>query len=183
MSSSNKKVQVVRFDRETLHGFVQSPGGFEGDTVELLQPEGNLVRVPLSETKVVCFVRDFESRETWSENRAFATRPKSTGLWARFRFRDGDSIEGILPNNLLQVETQGFSAIPPDPSYHNQRIFVPRAALWRGGSGRYRKPAAPSGAEETSGGRTIGDVRVNGPAAGAEASRPSDFYRIAGTQT
>ncbi len=129
MSSSNKKVQVVRFDRETLLGFVQSPEGLEGDTVELLRPEGNLVRVPLSETKVVCFVRDFESRETWSEHRAFATRPKSTGLWVRFRFRDGDSIEGILPNNLLQMEIRGFSAIPPDPSYQNQRIFVPRAAL------------------------------------------------------
>jgi hypothetical protein len=129
VSSSNKKVQVVRFDRETLQGFVQTPGGLEGDTVELLQPEGSLVRVPFAETKVVCFVRDFESREAWDEHRAFATRPKTVGLWVRFRFRDGDSIEGILPNNLLQLETQGFSAIPPDPTYQNQRIFVPRAAL------------------------------------------------------
>lgn len=129
VSSSNKKVQVVRFDRETLQGFVQTPGGLEGDTVELLQPEGSLVRIPFSETKVVCFVRDFESSETWDEHRAFATRPKTVGLWVRFRFRDGDSIEGILPNNLLQLENQGFSAVPPDPSYHNQRIFVPRAAV------------------------------------------------------
>jgi hypothetical protein len=129
VSSSNKKVQVVRFDRETLQGFVQTPGGLEGDTVELLQPEGSLVRVPFSETKVVCFVRDFENREAWDEHRAFATRPKTVGLWVRFRFRDGDSIEGILPNNLLQFESQGFSAIPPDPSYHNQKIFVPRAAV------------------------------------------------------
>ncbi len=120
---------MVRFDREALQGFVQTPGGLEGDAVELLQPEGNLVRVPFAETKVVCFVRDFESREGWDEHRAFATRPKTVGLWVRFRFRDGDSIEGILPNNLLQLEAQGFSAIPPDPSYQNQRIFVPRAAL------------------------------------------------------
>src|ERR1043166_6698266 len=111
MSSSNRKVQVVRFDRETLQGFVQAPGGLESDTVDLLRPEGNLVRIPLMETKVVCFVRDFESRESWNEHRAFAPRPKSTGLWLRFRLRDGDSIEGIIPNNLLQIETQGFSAI------------------------------------------------------------------------
>lgn len=128
-SSSNKKVLVVRFDRETLAGFVQTPGGLEGDRVELLQPEGNLVQVPFSETKLVCFVRDFEGGETWPEHRAFATRPKSSGLWARFRFRDGDWLEGILPNNLLQMEAGGFSAIPPDPSFQNQRIFVPRAAL------------------------------------------------------
>lgn len=128
-SSSNKKVLVVRFDRETLAGFVQTPGGLEGDRVELLQPDGSLVQVPFSETKLVCFVRDFEAGETWPEHRSFATRPKSSGLWARFRFRDGDWLEGILPNNLLQMEAGGFSAIPPDPSFQNQRIFVPRAAL------------------------------------------------------
>ena len=63
--ASNKKVLVVRFDRETLQGFVQTPGGLEGDALELLRPEGNLVRVPFSETKLVCFVRDFEAGETW----------------------------------------------------------------------------------------------------------------------
>lgn len=127
--SSNKKVLVARFDRETLQGFVQMPGGLEGDAVELLRPEGNLVRIPFAETKVVCFVRDFESGETWRDHRAFTTRPKTPGLWVRFLFRDGDSLEAILPNNLLQVEAGGFSAVPPDPGFQNQRVFVPRAAV------------------------------------------------------
>ena len=127
--SSNKKVLVARFDRETLQGFLQMPSGLEGDAVELLRPEGNLVRIPFSETKVICFVRDFESGETWHDHQAFATRPKSPGLWVRFRFRDGDWLEGILPNNLLSMEVQGFNAVPPDPSFQNQRIFLPRAAL------------------------------------------------------
>ena len=34
-----------------------------------------------------------------------------------------------MPNNLLQMEPAGFSIIPPDPTFQNQRIFVPRAAL------------------------------------------------------
>jgi Family of unknown function (DUF6982) len=127
--SSNKKVLVVRFDRETLPGFVQTPGGLEGEAIELLRPDGNLVHIPFSETKVVCFVRDWEDGESWREHRSFTTRPKSPGLWARFRFRDGDSLEGILPNNLLQMEAQGFSAVPPDPSFQNQRVFIPRTAL------------------------------------------------------
>ena len=105
------------------------PGGTEGDGVDLLSPAGSLTRVPFSETKVICFVRDFDGGETWREHRAFATRPKSSGLWVRFRFRDGDWIEGILPNNLLPYEASGFTAVPPDPSFQNQRIFVPRAAL------------------------------------------------------
>jgi len=128
-ASSNKKVLVVRFDRETLPGFLQTPGGLEGEAIELLRPEGSLTRVPFTETKLVCFVRDFEGGETWREHRAFLTRPKTSGLWVRFRLRDGDSIEGILPNDLLQVEPHGFSAIPPDPSFQNQRLWIPRAAL------------------------------------------------------
>jgi hypothetical protein len=127
--STNKKVLVARFDRETLPGFVQSPGGFGQDSVELLTPEGSVVRIPYEDTKAVCFVRDFETGDTWREHRAFATRPKTAGLWVRLRFRDGDSIEGMLANNLMLVEPAGFSVIPPDPTFQNQRIFVPRAAL------------------------------------------------------
>jgi hypothetical protein len=127
--ASNKKVLLVRFDRESLQGFVQTPAGLEGDAVELLRPEGSLVRIAMAETKLVCFVRDFDAGETWQDHRAFASRPKTAGLWVRFRFRDGDWLEGILPNNLLQFEAAGFSAIPADPSFQNQRVFVPRLAL------------------------------------------------------
>jgi len=128
-NSSNKKVLVVRFDRETLPGFVQVPAALEGDCVELLRLAGSVVKIPFSETKVVCFVRDFEAGETWRDHRAFTTRPKTAGLWLRFFFRDGDWLEGIAPNNLLLVENNGFQAVPPDPTFQNQRVFVPRAAL------------------------------------------------------
>jgi hypothetical protein len=88
-----------------------------------------MVRIPFSETKLVCFVRDFEAGENWRDHRGFSTRPKSQGLWLRFAFRDGDWVEGIAPNNLLLAETNGFQAVPPDPTFQNQRMFVPRAAL------------------------------------------------------
>ena len=127
--STNKKVHLARFDREPLEGFVQASGGMEGDTIELLTPAGSLLRIPVSETKAVCFVRDFDAGESWREHRTFQTRPKSPGLWVRLVFRDGDSIEGMVQNNLMLVEPAGFGIIPPDPTFQNQRIFVPRAAL------------------------------------------------------
>jgi hypothetical protein len=127
--SANKRIEVVRFDRATLAGFVQVPEGLTGGKIELLTPEGTLLRVPFSEAKVVCFVRDFENSQPWTHNRAFVTRPKTAGLWVRMRFRDGDWLEGILPNNLMLVDSDGFSAIPPDPSAQFQRVFVPREAL------------------------------------------------------
>ena len=38
-------------------------------------------------------------------------------------------MEGILPNNLLQMENAGFTVIPPDPFGNLQRIWVPRTSL------------------------------------------------------
>jgi hypothetical protein len=72
-------------------------------------------------------VRDFESRE--ADRRVFNTRPRIEGLWVSFQFRDGEVMEGVMSNNLLQLEHYGFTLIPPDPSSNNQRIFIPRASL------------------------------------------------------
>ena len=120
---------MTRFERESVPGFVQSPGGFSDRAVEVLTPSGNLLTIPYSEVKAVCFVRDFESGETWREHRSFASRPKTPGLWVRLVFQDHDTAEGVLANNLMLMEPIGFHIIPPDPTFQNQRIFVPRAAL------------------------------------------------------
>ena len=81
--------------------------------------------------KLVCFVRDFQQGEPRKELRLFTTRPKMEGLWLRMHFRDGDAMDGMLSNNLLQLDPYGFSVVPPDPGFQNQRIFVPKAALSR----------------------------------------------------
>jgi hypothetical protein len=62
-------------------------------------------------------------------------------------------MEGMLPNNLILVEPSGFSIIPPDPTFQNQRIFVPRSALREAqvlgvvGSPLRRRPTKKSGGE------------------------------------
>jgi hypothetical protein len=127
--STNKKVLLARFDREPVEGFVQASAGFEGETIEVLTPSGSLLRIPVSDTKAVCFVRDFEAGEGWRAHRVFHTRPKTPGIWVRLLFRDGDSMEGMIQNNLMLMDPGGFEIIPPDPTFQNQRIVVPRAAL------------------------------------------------------
>jgi hypothetical protein len=128
-SPTNKKVIVTRFERESVAGFVQTPEGLGAESVELLTPSGSLVRLPYPEVKAVSFVRDFEGGETWREHRFFATRPKTPGLWIKLVFRDHDTTEGLLANNLMLLEDVGFHIIPPDPSFQNQRIFIPRVGL------------------------------------------------------
>jgi hypothetical protein len=124
-------VIVARFDREALSGFVSPQTYLSQEGLELLTTVGTIVIVPYGEVKTVSFVRDFDQGEPRRELRQFTTRPKMEGLWVRLRFRDGDAMDGLLPNNLLQLQLEpyGFTLVPPDPGFRNQRVFVPKAAL------------------------------------------------------
>ena len=125
--STTKKAIVRRYDKEPLAGYVNPFSYLQSGGVELISAQGNVATVPYEEIKSISFVRDFDSREV--DRRVFNTRPRIEGLWVSFQFRDGEVLEGVMPNNLLQVEHQGFTLIPPDPYSNNQRIFIPRAAL------------------------------------------------------
>ncbi|MGA2714352.1 MAG: hypothetical protein ABSG41_14685 [Bryobacteraceae bacterium] len=126
-SSTAKMVVIRRFDRENLTGFVNPLSYLQPHSVELLKPDGALVLLPYEEVKSVCFVKDFEAEA--ESRRIFLTRPKLEGLWVRMRFRDGEIMDGILPNNLLAWEIAGYTVTPPEPDANNQRVFVPRSAL------------------------------------------------------
>jgi hypothetical protein len=127
-NSTTKKAVLRRFDKEPLVGYVNPLSFLQPTGVELLSPEGNVVLVPHNEVKALAFVRDFESPSE-PGRQMFQTRPKTEGLWVRLQYRDGDITEGIVPNNLLQIETAGFTVIPPEAYGNTQRIFVPRTAL------------------------------------------------------
>ena len=128
-ASTNKKVLVLRFDRETLPGFVSPQSWLQPQGVELLSASGSVAVIPYAEIRFICFVRDFDQGEPRRELRTFSSRPKTTGLWLRLQFRDGEIMDGVMSNNLLQMEPQGFTFIPPDPGYQNQKVFVPKTAV------------------------------------------------------
>ncbi len=128
-ASTAKKVLIRRFDREPLTGFVNAQTYLQPQGVELLTPGGTLFVVPYSDIKMVCFVRDFDSVEPTQERKVFNSRPKTDGLWVRMHLRDGEVLDGILSNNLLQFSPEGFTVTPPDAYSNNQKLFVPRAAL------------------------------------------------------
>lgn len=70
------------------------------------------------------FSDDFEP-----ERKAFLSRPKLDGLWVRMRFSDGDTLEGVVPNDLLNVLDNGIKITPPDLNSTTDHIFIPRSAL------------------------------------------------------
>lgn len=128
-ASTNKKAIVYRYEREPLIGYVNPQAFLSEVGVEVLTLTGSISVVPYDQIKLVCFVREFDPAAWEAERRLFANRPKTEGLWVRMRFRDGEELDGLLANNLLQIGTYGFTVSPPDPGSNSQRIFVPRTAL------------------------------------------------------
>ncbi len=127
MSSTRKKVIVRKLDRDTAAGYVGSQFVADGK-LELLNTAGNVVTIAIVDIKGVYFVREFGEPESLTR-KTFASRPRAEGLWVRLRFRDNEIIEGLMPNDLVQEGSDGFSIIPPDTRSNTQRIFVPRSAL------------------------------------------------------
>jgi AICAR transformylase/IMP cyclohydrolase PurH len=124
--STTKQVQIWRFDREVLPGFV-NPATYLTDTgVELLTRSGTVTLIKYADIKAVLFVKDFGSIDGGGIRRVFLSRPKLDGLWLRLVYRDGDTQEAVMPNNLLHVEPLGFNLIPPETT---QRLWVPREAV------------------------------------------------------
>lgn len=118
---------VRRFERDSVAGFVNQYSYLQPQAIEILKPDGAIALLPYSEVRSVAFVKDFEDGD--QPRRIFLTRPKLEGLWVRMVFRDGEVMDGILPNNLLAWEAAGFTVTPPEPDGNHQKVFVPREAL------------------------------------------------------
>jgi len=151
MSSTHKKVIVRKIDRDTLNGYVAPANFVDHGKLEILNTAGNVVGIDLTDIKGVYFVREFADSESLSR-KTFTSRPRSEGLWVRLKFKDGEILAGMMPNDLSQTLPEGYLINPPDLRSNTQRIFVPRSALSSlsvlaviGGAHRRRKATAADG--------------------------------------
>lgn len=115
-------------DKRSLRGYLNPSRLGQSDPIDLLTPDGEHQEVPLTRVRSIYFVREF-SDDFEPERKAFLSRPKLDGLWVRLRYTDGDSIEGVVPNDLLSLLDNGIQITPPDLNSTTDRIFIPRSAL------------------------------------------------------
>ena len=127
-SSTHKKVVVLLLDRTSLRGYLNPAKLGDAETLDLLTPEGEHRDFALKDVRSIYFVSDF-TNDFEPERKAFLSRPKLDGLWVRLRFRDNETMEGVVPNDLLSLLDRGVQITPPDLHSTTLRIFIPRTAL------------------------------------------------------
>jgi hypothetical protein len=127
-AGTKKRAIILAFDGSETLGYLCPVLLHESETMELLTPEGEYRQLSCKDVKAVYFVRDLEAPAT-PERKTFLSRPKLEGLWVRLEFRDGDVMEGIVPQDLLEMLEKGIFLTPPNMSGNTQRVYVPRKAL------------------------------------------------------
>jgi len=128
-TSTHKKVIVELVDKKLVRGYL-NPAQLTQTPLEidLLTQDGAHEAVLMAKVRAVYFVRDLED-DIELQRKNFLSRPKLDGLWVKLRFEDGDSLEGVIPNDLLAFLDHGVQITPPDFNSNADRIYVPRAAL------------------------------------------------------
>ena len=119
---------IVLLDKTALRGYLSPTRLGQSDPIDVLTPDGEHEQIPLAKIRSIYFVREF-SDDFEPERKAFLSRPKLDGLWVRLRFTDNDTLEGVVPNDLLSLLDNGLQITPPDLNSTSDRIFVPRSAL------------------------------------------------------
>jgi hypothetical protein len=127
-ASTHKKVIVVLADRKPLRGYLNASRLGQTDSIDLLTQDGAHQEIPLAKIRSIYFVRDF-SDQYEPERKAFLSRPKLDGLWVRLRYADGETLEGLIPNDLISLLDNGLHITPPDLNSSTDHIFIPRSAL------------------------------------------------------
>lgn len=127
-ASTHKKVVVLLADKRPVRGYLNPTRLGQVDPIDLLTPEGEHQAIPLDRIRSIYFVREF-SDDFKPERKAFLSRPKLDGLWVRLRYKDSETLEGVVPNDLLALLDNGLQLTPPDLNSNTDRIFVPRGAL------------------------------------------------------
>lgn len=97
--------------------------------IELMTRDGNIQVIDYKDVKAICFGAEGAPSDLFTVQSVFERRPKTPGLWASFKLRDGDMLEGVLPHNLIEWPEMGYLFTPPHSSAYRQRVFVPRQAV------------------------------------------------------
>ena len=92
--------------------------------LKVLDTEGKLKTVDLSDLKAIFFVREYEGSPGFHACQDFAEDSPKAGKAVKVTFSDGEVLRGRVLN--MAEGSSGFFLFPPGPLDNNLKIFVVR---------------------------------------------------------
>lgn len=137
MAGGQKKVLVRLNSGAIVSGYLPATDIAVDGKVSLMDLEGRSVTFPISDIRVISYVREFTAGDLWESRnaikRTFPSRPRGEGIWLRLTLRDGDLVEGLSSPDISFLDgiltDGGVYLTPPDTRGNTQRLFLPRASL------------------------------------------------------
>jgi hypothetical protein len=126
--TTHKKAVISVFDGKPEQVYLNSQMLGHEESVEFLTRDGEHKSAELRDVKAVYFVKEFTDSFA-PDRKTFLSRPKLDGLWVKLRFRDGDEMEGLVSNDLLELLDKGIRLTPPDLHGNTLWVFIPQTAL------------------------------------------------------
>ena len=128
---------VIHLESEVVKGYLECRDGSKalGDlrvrcsdacpvSMSIRLEDGSVRSLPVSASKAVCFVKEFEDTSHRKEM-SFYNSPVIMGaLWVRIRLGDGETMEGIVSNSAAHLMGPGFFLKPVDPRSNNILVYV-----------------------------------------------------------
>ncbi len=93
--------------------------------ITVLDQEGKVLKLPLSELKAIFFVKDFDGNPHYKAGKEFGEGSPRAGKIYTVSFHDGEIIKGRVLN--LAEENSGFFLYPADPLDNNEKVFIVRS--------------------------------------------------------
>ena len=128
-SSTAKRLILYRFDRQPVEALVHADAYFLDAGIELMFLDGNLQVIDYNSVKALCFAAEGAPADLFTAQTSFERRPKTPGLWASFRLRDDDVLEGVLPHNMLEWPSARLFSYPAPLQYIPPARFPARQAI------------------------------------------------------
>ncbi len=94
-------------------------------SIKVIDTDGKVASVPLSELKAIFFVKDFGGNPHYHANTDFSDESPKAGQIVKVTFHDGETMRGRVIN--MSEGHSGFFMFPADPLDNNEKVFIIRS--------------------------------------------------------
>ena len=95
-----------------MRGYLNPSRLGQFDPIDLLTPDGEHEEIPLANP--LGLFRPGVLRRLRARAQNLPQPPQARRPWVRLRYLDGETLEGVVPNDLLGLLDNGVQITPPD---------------------------------------------------------------------